>query len=204
MDIQLKELIDKIKQDGITSAEEQSSQIIKDAEARAHEIVQQAKSEASHIQQSARQEADKFTQAGTAAVQQAARDVLLQTQNQLEKLLAGVVHTKVKAEFSPAILEKAITSLMQNWQGRPVEDLSILISDDIYSEVENALLSELSDHLKKGMEIKPSSKVAAGFRIGEKDGSSYYDVTAASLADLFSRRVNTALAEIVQSAAAQK
>ncbi|AFG37705.1 hypothetical protein [Spirochaeta africana] len=203
MDIQLKELIDKIKQDGVSTAEAQAQQIASDAEAKARQIVEQAQAEAARIKQSAQAEADKFTQAGTAAVQQAARDVLLQTQNKLEKIFAAVVNDQVNEAFTPQILEKAVVSLMQNWQGRPVEDLSLQIADDQYAKAEAPLKKALADHVKRGLTVQPSDKVSAGFRIGEKDGSSFYEISADSLGELLASRVNAALGEIIKNAAAQ-
>lgn len=203
MDIQLKELIDKIKQDGIASADTQAQEIIAKAEDRARQIVTQAKAEAEKTKQAAEADAHKFTQAGKAAVQQSARDVILQTQNRLENILSQLVHAKVKESFTADILEKAVVSLMANWKGQSAEDLSLFIADDVYTQVEKTLRKELSDHLTKGMEIHPSEKVAAGFRIGEKDGSSFFEISAESLAALLAARVNSSLGEIISAAAQQ-
>ena len=46
MDVQLQELIDKIKKDGVAAADEKASQIISEAEKKADGIVAAAKEEA--------------------------------------------------------------------------------------------------------------------------------------------------------------
>ncbi len=201
MDTQLKELIDKIKEDGVATAETQSKQIVGDAQKQAQQIIADAKKEAENIQQKAKVEADKFTAAGKAALDQAARDVLLQTQNRLQQVFAALVADEVKGTFSAAILEKAVVALMQNWQGKAVSDLALMISGPEFAELEKGLKSKLADALKKGMEIKPAEKLNAGFRIGEKDGSAFYEISAASLAQLMAARVNSAIAESIQTAA---
>ncbi len=49
MEVQLKELIEKIKKDGVETAEGKASQIVKDAEAKAAGIVAKANSDAAQI-----------------------------------------------------------------------------------------------------------------------------------------------------------
>ncbi|MFW5801623.1 MAG: hypothetical protein ACOCVC_06295 [Spirochaeta sp.] len=203
MDIQLKELIDKIKQDGVTTAETQGKQIIADAENRAQRIIEKAEADADQIKRSAEAEAERFKQAGTAAVQQAARDILLQTQNKLQRIFAAVTEQKTRESFNSEILEKAIVSLVQNWQGRPVEDLSLMIAEDQYARIEPALQKALSDHLKKGLTLQPSDRLSSGFRIGEKDGASFYEISDESVAELLASRVNAAFGTIIKNAAAQ-
>ncbi|MBO7047441.1 MAG: V-type ATP synthase subunit E, partial [Spirochaetia bacterium] len=59
MEVQVKELIDKIKTDGIKSAEDKAAQIIKEAQAKAETILANAKKEASAIVADAEDKAAK-------------------------------------------------------------------------------------------------------------------------------------------------
>ncbi|THB62497.1 MAG: V-type ATP synthase subunit E [Spirochaetaceae bacterium] len=201
MDTQLKELIDKIKQEGVEAADNQAKSIISDAEQKARQIIAEARSEAEHIIQAGKAEADKFAQAGKSATQQAARDVLLQTQNQLQQVFAAVIKDETRNAFSSDMLEKTIVSLMQNWKGQAVENLALMIPEEEFSAMEKGLRSKLAEKLKQGMEIVPNPKVAAGFRVGEKDGSAFFEISAQSLAEMMAARANVAIGEIIQTAA---
>ncbi|GAB6090963.1 hypothetical protein [Spirochaeta dissipatitropha] len=204
MDIQLKELIDKIKQDGIGEAESEAEKILQTSRQNAQTIIEKAKAEADQIRQAAKADADKFKQAGAAAVQQAARDIILQTQNRIEKIFDQVVNNSVKSQFSAEILKDAVVALMKNWQGQAVSDLAVFISDDMFAAAEKSLKSELATQLKQGLDIYPSEKIKYGFRVGAKDGSAFYEISADSLGALLASRVNSSVGELIKAAAEQE
>jgi V/A-type H+-transporting ATPase subunit E len=52
-----------------------------------------------------------------------------------------------------------------------------------------------------GLDVRPVSGIAAGFRIGEKGGAAYYDFSAESIGELLSAYLNPRLAEIMKRAA---
>ncbi|MDR2143926.1 MAG: V-type ATP synthase subunit E, partial [Treponema sp.] len=74
MDIQLHELIEKIKQDGIKAASEEAILLKTQAEAEAKRIVEAAKKEAETILARAKADAERGEKAGIAAVGQASRN----------------------------------------------------------------------------------------------------------------------------------
>jgi V/A-type H+-transporting ATPase subunit E len=57
----------------------------------------------------------------------------------------------------------------------------------------------LSEELKKGVVLKPVAHIDAGFRVGEKNGSAYYDFTAGGVAEILAEYLNPRLAEIMKS-----
>lgn len=88
MDVQLKELIEKIKSEGVKTAEEQSAEIIREAEKKAAEIVAKAESDAAAMRERIKNEAAQFEASGKEALRQAGRDLIIATRKSLEKLLA--------------------------------------------------------------------------------------------------------------------
>ena len=60
MDVQLQELIDKIKRDGVAVAENSASEMISNAEKEAKRIIDNAKREAENIIDQAKEEANRF------------------------------------------------------------------------------------------------------------------------------------------------
>ncbi|MFA4921195.1 MAG: hypothetical protein WC611_03605, partial [Candidatus Neomarinimicrobiota bacterium] len=90
MDVKLDGLIEKIKQEGIAEAQRSADEIIKKAEAEAQEILEKARRTASQIETEGQQNADKLRANAEAAIRQAARDTILVTKENLQKLFDRV------------------------------------------------------------------------------------------------------------------
>ncbi|MDR2019407.1 MAG: V-type ATP synthase subunit E, partial [Treponema sp.] len=77
MDIQLQELIDRIKKDGIESASDEASRLKAQAEAEAKRSVDAANKEAAAIISRGKADAERSEKAGIAALEQASRNLVL-------------------------------------------------------------------------------------------------------------------------------
>ena len=77
MDIQLQELIDKIKKEGISKAEEDAKATIDAAEKKAEQIIADANAKAEEILKNAKAEIKSVEKASEEAIVQAGRNMLL-------------------------------------------------------------------------------------------------------------------------------
>ena len=77
MDVQLQELIDKIKKDGVATAEAEAAKKIAEAEKKAESIVADAQAKASEIIKNAKAETERMEKASDEAIVQAGRNMLL-------------------------------------------------------------------------------------------------------------------------------
>ena len=201
MEIQLQELLDKIKREGLEVAE---SEALKSRSAVAEEkerILAEARKEAQSILDKARAEAAKAEEAGRAALSQASRDFLLAFRLQLETILAAAVKSEIASAYGPEVIAAALPAVVAALASGGSQDLSVLLPAALLEKIESRSASILSAELKKGVTLKPSPDVEAGFRIVEKNGAAYYDFSADALAELFSTRLNARLAETLRSAA---
>ncbi|MEW5817059.1 MAG: V-type ATP synthase subunit E [Spirochaetota bacterium] len=196
MDVQFKELIEKIKTEGVKNAEEKSAEIIAKAEKKAAEIIEHARQEADDIILKAREESNRLNKTGKEALKQAGRDLILNVKVGIENLFKAVIAQNVKK-----VLEDAIVTLVKTWSIKKIADLKLLLSQADLDKVEQHLKSELAEEIKKGIEIKPSKNLDAGFYVAEKDGSAYYNFSADLIAELLSEYLNPRLAEIMKDAA---
>ncbi len=194
MDVQLKELIEKIKTDGVNNAEEKAADIIKNAEKESAEIIANAKKEAHKIKDSADSEARKTELSGKEALKHAGRDLILDIRDQIEKIFTNLLTEGTANSLSGSALSDGITTIIKNWKG-DIEDLSVLVSENQLTSIEKELKSKLSDEIKKGLEVKPFNEASAGFRVSEKNGKAFFDFTDEVLADYLGRYLNTSLAE---------
>ena len=77
MDVQLQELIDKIKKDGVTAAEKEAAKIIADADKKAAAIIKNAEEQAEQIKKDAMAETKRMQKASDEAIVQAGRNMLI-------------------------------------------------------------------------------------------------------------------------------
>lgn len=202
MDVQLKELIEKIKDEGVKSAEEKAAQIIHGAEQKAGDILAGAHKEASGIIANARAESARLDHSGREALKQAGRDLILSLKSRLEELFKTVIETGVKESLPGQVLEEAIIKLITSWSAKKVADLQVLLSPQDLEKVEKTLRSKLASELKKGLEIRPIPEIAAGFRVSMKDGSAYYNFSDQGIAEILTEYLNPRLSELILEAIA--
>jgi V/A-type H+-transporting ATPase subunit E len=196
MEVQLQELIAKIKTEGIKSAEQESARVIHDAEKKANEIIAKAHDEASSIVSKARDEVERFEQTAKDAVAQAGRNTILSLRSRITELFDALIAQQTKEAFTPKVLEEAIVSLIKSWSKEQVSDLQVLLLE----KLEKQLKSRLAAELKKGVELKPFAEIEAGFRIAMEDGAAYYNFSDQGIAEILAEYLNPKIAEIVQEA----
>jgi V/A-type H+/Na+-transporting ATPase subunit E len=203
METQLQDIIDKIHDEGVKGAEERARKIVESAEKQAGERIEQARREAEGIIKSARDEAAKHQASGEAALKQASRDLLLSVRTELTRLFEAVQRDQIGAALSPEKAAPIIAGLIEQWNTAGTDDIEVMVSEKDRDALEQSLQAALSRKLSEGVEIRPVRGITAGFRIGSKDGSSYYDVTDATLAELLSAYLNPRLGEIMRNAVGQ-
>ena len=197
MDVQLKELLEKINKDGVETAEQKASEIIAEAEKKAADIVSKARKDAEKIVADGKAEAARAEAGGKAAITQAGRDLVLKTKAELEKLFNSIIEADTSAAMTGKALQDAVVTVVKSWADKG--EYTVELSEKDYAELEKGLKAELAAELKKGFEIKPFPGVEAGFRLADADGGSYFNFTAAAVSANLAELLNPKLAEIVKS-----
>ena len=204
MDDQLQSLIDKIKKEGVASAETSAAQIIAEAEKKAAQIIADAKSQADGIVKEAKAESERLEKSSEDAIKQAGRNLLISFRDGITSELKKIIEAETATAYSKELLEKLIPETVKTWAYKSeVNNLSLLLSEKDLVALEAGLKSALKDEISKGLEIKPDKTLSNGFRIGLKDGSAFYDYSAESVAELFSAYLNPRVAAILKQAASE-
>ncbi len=198
METQLQEIIDRIHSEGVKSAEERGHEIITRAEKQAQEKIRHAEDQGRKIVQDAQQEAARSRAAGEAALQQAGRDLLLSVRHELEQLFAKLIRETVVEALPPEQTGAILAKLIEAWPNAEGDDLTLLLPEKDLAAIEKGMQGKLSQKLKDSVTIQPVRGVAAGFRIGSKDGASFFDLTDATLAELLAAFLNPRLAALLQ------
>ncbi|MDR3342294.1 MAG: V-type ATP synthase subunit E [Treponema sp.] len=200
MDIQLQELIEKIKKDGIESASGEASRLKSQAEGDAKRIVEAAQREADAIVAKGNTDAGRTVKAGVAALEQASRNLVLAFKAEIETLLDKVVSREVAASYDEDALKTTLPQLLQAWAARGGDALDVILGEADLKKLQFYFDGKLAAELTGGVELKSDRNLGAGFRIANKDGSAYYDFSAESVAELLSAYLNPRLAGILKDA----
>ncbi len=201
MDAQLKEIIETIKQEGVASAEKQSSEIVSQAEERAKDIVRDAEQKAKKIVDDARNEAARLEQNGKEAIRQSGRDLILSLHSRITAIFDAVVKREVAASYSEDVVAQAIVKLIEQWGETRSDDLTVLLPKEQLDGVKAALETRLKEDLRSGITIRPQDDLDAGFHIAEREGSVYYDFSSDGIAAVLAEYLNPQLSEIIRNAA---
>ena len=198
MSVQLNELIDRIKKEGVESAQEQADKIVKDAKVQAAKIVADARTEAEGVVAAAKAEAERFEVTGREGVRQAGRDVVLDLKGQITAMLDRIMAKSVSETLTTDLVREGLVTLFKSWSSEVASQHEVLIPEATWTAMQDALLNDLAVEMKAGLELKPSPNVRTGFRVGEKGGSAYYDFTDRGLTEFLTEYLNPRLAACLE------
>jgi V/A-type H+-transporting ATPase subunit E len=203
MDIQVQELIDKIKKDGIDTAAQEAARLKHEAESEVRQIVDAAKKEAAEIVEKGKRDASRAEKAGVAALEQASRNLVLAFKSEIQALLDKLVAEQLGVSYSADLLKTVLPDILKAWTAKGgiqgADSLDVLLPEASLNKLRSFFKEKLVTELKKGVELKSDHNLASGFRIANKDGSAYYDFSAESVAELLSAYLNPRLAEILKA-----
>ncbi|MCC7107588.1 MAG: V-type ATP synthase subunit E, partial [Chloroflexi bacterium] len=127
MELQLQELLDRIKREGVEAARAEAEKIVAQAGERAASLVQEAEREAQGIVARARADAARAEESGKAALVQASRDQLLAFREGVQALLDTLVRAEVRAAYGPEVVAEAIPAVLASLASGGAEDLAVLL-----------------------------------------------------------------------------
>ena len=202
MDVQLQELIEKIKKDGVGAAETSAAAIIADAEKRAAAIIAEAEKKAEDAEKKAKIEADRLEKASIDAIKQAGRNIILSFRDGITAELSAIVSEETVKVYNADMLKTLIPEVIKSWTANTdASSVAVLLTEKDLKKLSSEFTAALKAEIAKGLVIKSDATLEAGFRIGSKDGSAYYDFSAESVAGLFSAYLNQKTAAIMKDAA---
>ena len=201
MEIQLQELIEQIKKDGVDAAEAQAEAIIVSAKAEAEKIIADAKAEADKLMANAKAENAKAVKSGEDAIRQAGRNLLISFRESVTKELKAIVSDNVNTVYSSDSFAKLIINAVECWAGKPeADDISVILNDSDLAKLEEALLAELKAKMLGGVTLKANDNFDGGFRIAVNNGTVYYDYSAEAVTDMLSDYLSPKVTALLKEA----
>ena len=194
MEQQIQDLVDSIRSEGIEKAKRDAAAIMDEAEARAKAIVADAEKERDRLIADAEERIGRERSSAEASIRQAARDVSLSLKKSIEDTYTAILKAECgKAMHGDALLPILKSVITSGFSGEAVE-----ISPEDMEALSERLSSLFADEIRKGLEFRPSPRVSSGFRISEKDGSGYIDVTGEEAAGLLAPYLSSSIRALVE------
>ena len=195
MDVQLGNLIEKLRQEGVEEAQRTAEEILNQARSEAEGITAEARAEADRIVSEARAETARLQENGELALKQAGRDAELLLKSTITDLFDRVFTRSVATALTPETMQKMIVQLVTGWkEGGTTE---IALNPDDLKVLEEQLFAAIGEEMTDGITLTPSDDVAHGFRIGRKGENAWYDFTDESIAESLRLFLQPRLKEIL-------
>lgn len=201
MEIQLQELIDQIKKDGVETAETQAAAILETAKAEAEKIIADANAQAKKIMSDAKSENERTVKSGEDAIRQAGRNLLISFRESVTKELDAIIGENVSSVYSSGALAQLIAKAVECWLSKPdTTDISVILSSDDLARLEASLLTELKAKLISGVTLKANDNFDGGFRIAVNDDGAYYDYSKDAVTDMLSNYLSPKITALLKEA----
>ena len=201
MEIQLQELIEQIKKDGVEAAETEAEAILNGAKAEAEKIIADAQDKADKMLQNAKLENERMVKSSEDAIRQAGRNLLISFRESVSRELNVIVGETVTAAYSSEVFEKLVMTAVDNWSRKPdVDDLSVILNTEDLEKMEGTMLAALKDRMMQGVTLKANDNFDGGFRIAVNEGSAYYDYSAEAVVDMLSSYLSQKVTVLLKEA----
>ncbi len=201
MEIQLQELIEQIKKDGVETAEAQAAVILETAKAEAKKIIADANAQADKILSDAKNKNERTVKSGEDAIRQAGRNLLISFRESVTKELNEIIGENVSSVYSSDALSQLIVKAVECWTMKPdTDELSVILSSNDLEKLEETLLAELKAKILTGVTLKANENFDGGFRIAVNGDGAYYDYSKEAVTDMLSSYLSPKITALLKEA----
>ena len=201
MEIQLQELIEQIKKDGVATAEAEAKAIIEAAKEDAKKIISDAREQADKIMTTAKSEAERTVKSSEDAIRQAGRNLLISFRESVTRELKVITEQNVTDMYSSEKLVELIAGTVETWAANPeAESITVIMNEKDLNALEGLLLAGLKERIQKGVTLKAGDSFDGGFRVAVNNGSAYYDYSSEAVIEMISNYLSPKVTELLKEA----
>jgi V/A-type H+-transporting ATPase subunit E len=197
---EIRDLIEKINQEGIKAAEEKAQNIEAAAKQRADDILAQARLEAGEMIAVAKDRIHREDEKGKTLLAQAGRDLLLSLRKEINAMLGRIVVSDIHQVLTPEALFKLLSEVVRNYKAGESSDITVFLNKEDLEHLEKNFLNKLREETKKKIILRPAEEISGGFTISFDSGKSCYDFTDKALAEYIGTYLKPKLNQILQEA----
>jgi len=197
---EIRDLIEKINQEGIRAAEEKAQNIEAAAKQRADEILAQAKREAGEMIAAANGRIRREDEQGKTLLAQAGRDLLLSLRKEMNAMLGRIMVSDIQQALTPEALFTLVSDVVRNYSAGESSDITVFLRKEDVQVLENNFLNRLREETKNEIILRPAEEISGGFTISFDNGKSCFDFTDKALAEYIGTYVKPKLHQILKEA----
>ena len=201
MELQVQELLDRIRTEGIEAAKAEATTIRARAEEDARSLLSDAEGRAKAREAEAEARIATMGKAAELALTQASRDAILSLRQKVQAFMEEVVRTETSLVFDASFLASHLSEILKIMGAEGKGDLAVLIPEKSLEALDAALAGRLAVELGRGVEFRPFAGLDAGFRVAFKGSAVQYDFSARAVASILSARMGENLASSLRKAA---
>jgi len=199
MELQVQELLERIKSEGVDTARAEASRIIASAEEKAKAIIGEAEKSAAELESGAKIRIEAMEKASSLALVQASRDTILALREKVQTFMREAIVATSSEVLDEAFIGEILPEILIAMAKETKGDITVLLPFEVLAALDSALANRLSRELGRGVQFKPFNSVDAGFRISMENSAAHYDFSAESVAEILASRVNARLGECVKA-----
>ncbi len=197
---EIRDLIEKINQEGIKAAEEKAQKIEAAAKQNADSILTQARLEAEEMIAAEKDKIHREDEKGKILLAQAGRDLLLSLRKEINAMLGRIVVSDIQQALTPEALFKILVEVVKNDSAGKGSDITVLLNKNDLEILEKNFLHKLGEETKKKIILRPAEEISGGFTISFDSGKSCYEFTDKALAEYIGTYLKPKLNQILQDA----
>jgi len=197
---EIRDLIEKINQEGIRAAEEKAQKIEAVAKQRADDMLAQARLEAEKIVAAAHERIRREEEREKALLSQAGRDLLLSLRNEMNAMLGRLVVADIRQALTPEALSRLLSEFIRTYSAGERGDITIFLNTEDLETLEKNYLQRLREETKKKIVLQPAKEISGCFTISFDSGKSCYDFSDRALAEYIGTYLKPKLNQILLEA----
>ena len=200
MSEKLKELLNKINEEGVQKAEENAKAIELEAKKDADKILKDAKGEAKRIVEDAKNKTAKTGKTTELALKQASRDLILSLKDEIRKVFHKIVSGETAKAMSSENMADILKDLIEAYlkENGKASDIKVLLKKEDLEKLKKSFIAKLKDSLKDGVEFRPSPNINSGFSISFDKGKSFFDFTDEGLKEALCAYLNPEVTRLLK------
>lgn len=181
----LDKLTEKIYQEGLSKADEQSKEILKEAEKQAAQIIDEARAKADELINTAKKTIERDTRSAESEIKLKGKQLVSDLKHEINHLLREkIIDHNIRESFGDQeFLKSLIIEIAGYWKSEG--ELELRLPAKIKEKVDGALERGIAHHIDN-LAVNFSDRFSDGFRIARKSDSYVITFSEDDFIELFS------------------
>ncbi len=200
MNDKIRQLTDKLYEEGLQKGKEESDKLIAQAKAEAAKILSDAKQQSQEIVEQAKKRDAEMQKTAMKDVEMAASRAMNDLKESIKDMLSSItVSQDITQNFSNTeFVASLISTIVENWSKQNQEAaISVSVPENAQTELEKYISAKTFSSLKSNLEIKSDKKVLKGFRISSSDKGFYVSFTDEEFNNFFAEYLREKVSKLV-------